>query len=1133
MIDTIDSNNKFLNSFEDKNSNENNQYMNRNNKNFVSYNENNFNGNNYNENNGMPNNYNEYNFNENNFNENNFNGNNYIESDNIGNNNDERNFNDNKYNNGNNYNAQNYDDENFYNNNNTYNEPINNNINSNTNYNQTQEDDKSDSNSEEIIRNQIIELCSNMAHYGIDPIELKKLDLPEDIIESYIKIKKNINNANNEIMNNEQITENIESIDNNSEEDSVMDMEIEDEEEKNSSIVVLNKSQNKINQNSHSAISNDSIDDNIVNNDKVRISNSFESKKDLDNSVKYSKDKIHSDVDNEEHITSSTETSNLNSPIINSYDSSINSSKDFMSEIENSIYTSYGYHKSNKYLNGYSRYHYVRKPEMKDSTSKPFLPNIGPIRCVIELSDSEEESSDEEDTSNTNKNNIKQMQLNKHNQLDPEKIKRLLAIEKKKQEMMKKIATMENLKAKKNNKNKSIEESNTELSETNENNRNQNTKTNKLLNKKSKLSESVTLDYNESIASSKTSSLNGLKSDDELSSGMSTPIKGIINNSNELNLQHLMDNNLDSGDLKILKRTLKKKEIEINILETDKKKLEIEFDKIQEKINDAEKISKDTKDKIENYKNQIQICEKLLEKNQQLYQEFSNKSSEMKNKINLKSQLISTISKDVKKYKDKIEKIKENQNADSLEDNDSINKENIYTSSKISESITKNDTKDEDNKISNLAKKRIQESLPSDEYLTKRKKINQLVSFDELILLDSLNNDNGEKIVKKPTSKQINQENISKIEFLYKSRNNIQKMSEILNILKKIKLLKDNKKFIVNNSENDKEKNILTNINVNQISNKEFKPYKSILSGFRSLHGDKNLLLNKKIDERKINPFKYLCKYETLGGQCKDTSCESQHLRDIEITDDEYLCKLLNLYIKNNDNKNDLKNELQQMRNNNESVKTMAEFIISKIHSKDNFYKINLINKNINNIKFINDSKVNSESNNEIKSYENPKINDCINLGLFNLLEKEIIKQDRYFNQELTSEKYENLLSKNCNDIELWIKYAVSVLPPEITKDNINKLNTKLDNSLHILSRALDQVHDSSALWNLYMDLYIKRESNDISIREIFEQLINIIPNEQWCWWLFLNWENVYEKKLIILNDMLKNFIKLNSKYKI
>lgn len=660
-----------------------------------------------------------------------------------------------------------------------------------------------------------MELCSNMAHYGIDPIELKKLDIPKDIIDNYINIKKNINKKNITLNNEPQIND-YRSLYNNSDDDSVMDMEIEDEEEKNSSIVVINKYQDKINQNNQEIIINNSTG--IKKTNKNENENKILDKKEnnLSNSLYRSKDdnnkeevkKIHSEIDINEHEISSTETSNLNSPIINSFDNSSINSKDFTSDIENSIYSLHGYHKTNKYSSNYSRYHYIRKPDIKDSSTKPFLPNTGPVRCIIELSDSEDDSSDEED--NINQNKIKQLQLNidKHKQLDPDKIKRLLVIEKKKQEMMKKIATMENLKAKKNNKYKSLEDNNNTSSESKDDiKNNKGIKNNTSFYKKSKLNESIAFNNNESLTTSKASSLNGLNSDDELSSGISTPIK---NNSNELNLQHLMDNNLESSDLVILNKTLKKKEIEINILKIDKKKLEIEYDKIQEKLKEVEKITNDTKEKIDNYMNQIKICEKLLEKNQQLYQEFNSKSSEMKNKINLKSQLIITISKDVKKYKDKIEKIKDNQSIDSFQNIDKIDKEN--SKSVINETFNKNDEKNNENSDSCPHKKRIQEDLPSQNYLIKRKKINKFVLFDELIMTNKLNIKDNEKTNKKSIHIQIKRENHNKIEFLFKSRNNLQKTDEIIDIFKKIKFLKNNKIISKNYSEINKNNDIFIDV---------------------------------------------------------------------------------------------------------------------------------------------------------------------------------------------------------------------------------------------------------------------------------------------------------------------------------
>ncbi|TGZ78269.1 hypothetical protein EX30DRAFT_310197 [Ascodesmis nigricans] len=45
----------------------------------------------------------------------------------------------------------------------------------------------------------------------------------------------------------------------------------------------------------------------------------------------------------------------------------------------------------------------------------------------------------------------------------------------------------------------------------------------------------------------------------------------------------------------------------------------------------------------------------------------------------------------------------------------------------------------------------------------------------------------------------------------------------------------------------------------------------------------------------KIDPYKELCRFELNGGICNDTSCKSQHFRNIAVGDDELLVDLADI----------------------------------------------------------------------------------------------------------------------------------------------------------------------------------------------------------------------------------------------
>lgn len=70
---------------------------------------------------------------------------------------------------------------------------------------------------------------------------------------------------------------------------------------------------------------------------------------------------------------------------------------------------------------------------------------------------------------------------------------------------------------------------------------------------------------------------------------------------------------------------------------------------------------------------------------------------------------------------------------------------------------------------------------------------------------------------------------------------------------------------------------------------KPFKPYKSPLDSVRS-YRNKLPFLETHLDKLKsltytprLDPYRPLCRFETLGGICNDSSCGDQHIRDLKV----------------------------------------------------------------------------------------------------------------------------------------------------------------------------------------------------------------------------------------------------------
>jgi len=94
---------------------------------------------------------------------------------------------------------------------------------------------------------------------------------------------------------------------------------------------------------------------------------------------------------------------------------------------------------------------------------------------------------------------------------------------------------------------------------------------------------------------------------------------------------------------------------------------------------------------------------------------------------------------------------------------------------------------------SNSKKRIIQEIVKENENISKKKKIDNLTLFDELIKYEKLEMNNIPNSKTNMTHQKSTKENKKTIEFLFKIRFNLQKINEVINTTILIKKIKDNK----------------------------------------------------------------------------------------------------------------------------------------------------------------------------------------------------------------------------------------------------------------------------------------------------------------------------------------------------
>lgn len=136
------------------------------------------------------------------------------------------------------------------------------------------------------------------------------------------------------------------------------------------------------------------------------------------------------------------------------------------------------------------------------------------------------------------------------------------------------------------------------------------------------------------------------------------------------------------------------------------------------------------------------------------------------------------------------------------------------------------------------------------------------------------------------------------------------------------------------------------------------------------------------------------------------------------------------------------------------------------------------------------------------------------------ILASEQLKRSRYYQASQTEEDYERTVKERPQDVNVWIAYAISVLPSLKYEDYENMQAAKLDRALNILARALAQNRLEEKIWTLYLELYNRRVSYD---RKRVEEALTYLPFSLAIWWKWVSWESSERKEEVLL-AMLKVF---------
>jgi len=267
----------------------------------------------------------------------------------------------------------------------------------------------------------------------------------------------------------------------------------------------------------------------------------------------------------------------------------------------------------------------------------------------------------------------------------------------------------------------------------------------------------------------------------------------------------------------------------------------------------------------------------------------------------------------------------------------------------------------------------------------------------------------------------------------------------------------------------------------------------------------------------KINPQTKMCLYELSGGSCNDDTCQSQHIRDCGLTDDELVIDMARYSEGNTPEQRQVFADMQSAK--------LSHLRASGIHNA------NLLVDSVvrNHRDFLNDGsrsikfgeRVVIKDSDEKLDLQNPQghsgigaIDHLLRISRSNpprehdipikmeIISKRFDVSSSRFNKRYhglySPEDYEKQLHADGSKEEVWIDYAMSVLTQEPL--SVSESDSEpIVKALHILSEALSVNPKSERLWSLYMDLYVEHDG-DIETRAMFEDCLYQVPNSRLLW---------------------------------
>nr|DBA31131.1 TPA: hypothetical protein GDO54_007031 [Pyxicephalus adspersus] len=273
-----------------------------------------------------------------------------------------------------------------------------------------------------------------------------------------------------------------------------------------------------------------------------------------------------------------------------------------------------------------------------------------------------------------------------------------------------------------------------------------------------------------------------------------------------------------------------------------------------------------------------------------------------------------------------------------------------------------------------------------------------------------------------------------------------------------------------------------------------------------------------------IEPKTFFCRFD-LTGTCNDDDCQWQHMRDCTLSRKQlfqdilsYDLDLIGCSEKSTDEEiiaatEKYVDKLFGFNRDGMLMDLMSVLLVSHVNQSLNHTPPHTTCKDKRKWKPMYWKKPVSESSSSDEE-EATKAATCVPAHSSELKTKVPIQDGvvttddvRYFTNDTDDiSNLEASVLDNPQDIQLWIKLAYKCL-----NQNEGTTSERLDSSLNVLSRALEQNRDNQEIWGHYLKLFSKRGTAE-EIQEMCETAVEYAPSFQ-IWWSFLNLEISFDGK--------------------